>query len=226
MIQAGTAFERIEFFLRGLRDYFGAGRKKKRIVINDNAKLGHFLQTRASFVAQTSLYSYIRTRAGVRFPELFDEDGFNEKLNVAKWQVWLACLSDLSVFAGGLLIQRTGAAPERVGSVILHTFEAIIAATGTPPDAGEAFADGIARVRTRLAATDWPSVTDDDKFFSQSPEALVHWAPIVDDLKQYDAEIVKNSIRFRWQEVRRALRDDLDAGALMNAKGTIGPANS
>ena len=50
--------------------------------------------------------------------------------------------------------------------------------------------------------------------------ALVEWAPIGDELKQYDAEIVRGSVRFRWQEVRRDLRRDLDAEAVLASAGT------
>jgi hypothetical protein len=63
--------------------------------------LARFLDTRASFIAQTSLYGYLRTRAGMRYPELFDDDPFVEGINIAKWHVWLDCLSDLAVYAGG-----------------------------------------------------------------------------------------------------------------------------
>jgi hypothetical protein len=66
----------------------------------------------------------------------------------------------------------------------------------------------------RLEGTDWSAVTDDEGPFCESPGALVEWAPIVDELKQYDAEIVKNSVRFRWQEIRRDLRRDLDVEAV------------
>ena len=41
-----------------------------------------------------------------------------------------------------------------------------------------------------------------------------------DELKQYDAEIVRGSVRFRWQEVRRDLRRDLDAEAVLASAGT------
>jgi hypothetical protein len=49
----------------------------------------------------------------------------------------------------------------------------------------------------------------------ESPPALVKWAPIIDELKRLDEAIVRNSVRFRWQEVRRDLRRDLDPAAVM-----------
>jgi hypothetical protein len=203
-------------------DYFGVARRGRRVAIVDVAGLRHFLETRASHVAQTSLYGYVRTRAGTRYPELFENDAFVESLNIAKWQVWLACLSDLAVYAGGLLLRRTSVPAARIGPVIADAVEQALTAVGTPPDAGTAFPAGVQRVRERLAATEWPAVTDDDDPFSESPDALVKWAPIVDELKQYDTEIVENSVRFRWQEVRRDLRRDLDADAVMAAAAAAG----
>jgi len=198
-----------------LRDYLGVARRGRRSPVVDADSLRNFLETRASHVAQTSLYGYIRTRAGTRYPELFENDEFIASVNIAKWQLWLACLSDLAVYAGGLLQTRAHAPPRRVGSVVTAAVEAAIAATGTPPDAGEAYADGVKQVRDRLAKTEWAAVTDDEEPFCESPEALVKWAPIVDELKQYDTEIVQNSVRFRWQEVRRELREELDADAVL-----------
>jgi len=198
-----------------LRDYLGVARRGRRSPVVDTDSLRGFLETRASHVAQTSLYGYIRTRAGTRYPELFENDEFIASVNIAKWQLWLACLSDLAVYAGGLLKTRTKVPPERVGAVIAAAVEAALAATGTPPDAGEPYADGVKQVRDRLAKTEWAAVTDDEEPFCESPEALVKWAPIVDELKQYDTEIVQNSVRFRWQEVRRELREELDADAVL-----------
>jgi hypothetical protein len=56
---------------------------------------------------------------------------------------------------------------------------------------------------------------DGEMPFSRSPQALVRWAPVVDEFKLEDDEIVRNSVRFRWQEIRRELRRDLDADALI-----------
>jgi len=202
-------------FWRTLRTYFGAvpGRRGKRIA--DFEALQHFLASRSSHVAQTALYGYLRTRAGTRFPELFDDDDFARSINFAKWHVWLACLSDLSVYAGGLLIQRSHASCALVEQVMSVAVEAVLSNTGKPDDAGPEFAQDADRVGARLLNCDWASVQDSETPFSRSPEALVHWAPVVDEFKLEDDEIVRNSVRFRWHEVRRDLRRDLDANALM-----------
>lgn len=202
--------------LRLVRDYVG-GRRKQDQPIDTYEDLGKFLDTRASHVAQTALYGYLRTRAGARFPELFDDDVFVVSINIAKWQMWLACLSDLSIYAGGLLAARAQDRATITGERLLETINEILANTGIPPDAGPAFVEHAQRLRLRISGCDWASVRDDETPFSESPTALVTWAPIVDELKQLDEEIVRNSVRFRWQEVRRDLRRLLDAGTLCGA---------
>ncbi|MGA8050612.1 MAG: hypothetical protein WCA09_10620 [Burkholderiales bacterium] len=204
-------------FRRALRDYLARGKWRSRKAIVDCDGLREFLESRANFVAQTSLYGYLRTRAGMRYPELFADDRYVRSINIAKWHVWLACLADLAVHAGGLLTRRSGAPPAEAGQLIVQITESILSTTGVPADAGPEFAAHAQRVRARLALCDWTTVDDGEAAFCDSPEALVQWAPIIDELKQLDAEIVRNSVRFRWQEVRRDLRATLRADAVLGS---------
>ena len=198
-----------------LAAYLGAGAAGRKRTVSDVAALRHFLDSRASHVAQTTLYGYLRTRAGTRYPVLFENDAYVVSINHAKWQMWLACLSDLSVFAGGLLARRAAAAPEAAGAVARCAVEAILEHAGIPDDSGPLFAQGAEAVRDRLGRCDWHALADDETAFTASPEALVRHAPIIPELMALDEEIVRNSVRFRWQEVRRELRATLDADAVL-----------
>ena len=204
-----------------LAEYLGAGTAGRQRTVTDVAALRHFLDTRASHVAQTTLYGYLRTRAGTRYPVLFENDAFVVSINHAKWQMWLACLSDLSVFAGGLLTHRSRAGPVAAGAVVRRTVEAILEHAGIPDDSGPLFAQSAETVRDRLSRCDWHALADDESAFTASPEALVRHAPIIPELMALDEEIVRNSVRFRWQEVRRELRATLDADAVLG--GTAPP---
>ncbi|UCH53009.1 MAG: esterase [Pseudomonadota bacterium] len=202
---------------RGLRDYFGSLGRRRDEPVNDLAALRHFLETRASYVAQTSLYGYLRTRAGMIYPQLFDNDEYVRSINIAKWHVWLACLSDLTVYAGGLLMQDPQGSASKVGTLMQVVLAEILNATGTPNDADQEFPLHAKRVQARVAGCDWVRVTDDETPFSESPTALIRWAPIVENLKELDEGIVRNSVRFRWQEIRRDLRRNLDAAAVLQS---------
>ncbi len=196
-------------------EYLGLGGRARVQPVDGPDALAEFVRTRASHVAQTSLYGYLKARAGTRYPELFEHEVFIESINIAKWQVWLACASDLSVYAGGLLAARAPARADRVPALMAGIVESILAETGTPDDAGEAYAADACAWRARVRTCRWSEVTDDEGPFVCSPKALAHWAPVADVLKRHDVEIVENSVVFRWIEVRRALRSALDAEAVL-----------
>ncbi len=197
-----------------LADYTGLGGGRSAQPITNPEALAAFLKSRASHVAQTSLYGYLKTRAGTRFPEMFENPNLLLSMNRAKWQIWLACLSDLTIYIGGLIQQRTGLENEPISRLLGIAVHSVLDETGRPEDAPEEFPDTVERLKTRVANTDYSSVSDDEFAFSQSPEALFNWAPIADELKKRDRVIVKNSVRFRWQEIRRSARKLLEADRL------------
>jgi hypothetical protein len=185
------------------KTYVGLGRVAKAELIDSPEALARFLEQRASFVAQTSLYGYLRTRAGMRYPELFNDDPFIEAINIAKWHVWLDCLSDLAAFAGSRLAQQAPREMARTAQMVVEVVDDVLARAGTPLEAGSEYAAHAARVRHRIARSDWLSIGTDEAAFTESPAGLVRWAPVMEELKQLDEEIVRNSVRFRWQQVRR-----------------------
>jgi len=200
--------------LQPLLGWLERRRARRARPVVDRDGLAEFIRTRSAHVAQTSLYGYLRTRAGTRFPELFDNDEFVKSINIAKWHVWLDCVSDLAVHAGGLL-QRHAGGQAQAENIMREIVDAVLVENGTPDEAGGEYPAHAERVRARIALTDWTALPGDDDVFSQSPSGLVYWAPIADELKQLDEEIVRNSVRFRWQEVRRELARLLNADAVL-----------
>ena len=206
--------------MAGLRYLF---RGRQVMPIRDPGALRVFINTRSSYVAQTTLYGYLRTRAGTRFPELFEDDGFVTSVNIAKWHIWLACVSDLTAYAGGMLRRNSGASDSVVGPLSCELADQILEETGTPADSGPEFGKHVERVRARLVLHDWNASIEGQASFVESPGALVFWAPIVDELKVLDAEIVRNSVRFSWNDIRRQLHHALDASAVLAEPGAVGP---
>ena len=68
---------------------------------------------------------------------------------------------------------------------------------------------------SRSGLTDWDAAGVGETAFSKSPNALVEFAPVVDEYKEADREIVMNSIRFRWRDVREQLRKKIDPEAIV-----------
>lgn len=203
--------------LNTFKAYFGLSRRRREPV-DDRDSFRRFIETRASFIAQTSLYGYLRTRAGQRYPDLFDDDAFVVSINIAKWQIWLACLGDLGAYAGGMLLRQSEGDADRISGFMASIVDEILDAAGEPEDAGEEFTQHAALLRQRIVDCDWKAMEDGEGPFSESPGALVRWAPIVDSLKQLDEPIVRNSVRFRWQEVRREFRRSLDVTGVLGGQ--------
>lgn len=49
--------------------------------------LCRFVSTRAAFVAQKTLYGYLKTRMGTRYPRMFEDDVLIASIDVAKMHV-------------------------------------------------------------------------------------------------------------------------------------------
>ena len=178
--------------------------------------LREFVSTRAAFIAQKTLYGYVKTRMGTRYPSMFEDDVFISSVNIAKMQVFAACLSDLAVFAVSRALVDAACDDAARRQLALACFREGLAQNEDPSVPPEAFDPGaaLAAFERRLAFWDWQDGPRGPDIFAESPAALFRWAPISENLKQFDKEIVLNSIRYAWREVRVQLDRQLDAAAL------------
>ncbi len=188
--------------------------RRERHPIATTAELRHFVATRAAVIAQKTLYGYLRTRIGTRYPEAFKEPDFARSIDIAKLHVFAACLSDLAIHAVACAL-----VDPRIEDATRRTLAMACLRAGLDDNAGS-FVAGFSRTEAenaheiRIAGVDWARATASRESFATSPAALVRWAPIAPELKKYDVEIVENSVRFAWQEIRVDLGRRLDAGAI------------
>jgi len=70
------------------------------------------------------------------------------------------------------------------------------------------------RGKQRAAMADWESIATGPAAFQSSSDAVFRWAPIADELKCDDEEIVRNSIHLRWIGVRRDLKEVFQHAAI------------
>lgn len=183
--------------------------------------LARFVSTRAAFIAQKTLYGYLKTRMGTRYPHMFEDDVFVRSIDIAKMQVFAACLSDLALFAARRALQdaRLDDIPlddDLRRRLALHCYRQGLADNAEQAGAIEAFspAETEEAFRRRLAFFDWHDGLGDPDIFAESPAALVRWAPIAPELKKFDEEIVRNSVRFAWRDVRGQLEKRIDGAAI------------
>jgi hypothetical protein len=87
----------------GLLDWF---RRPPPIV--DRASLADFLDTRAAFLAQKSIWDYARGRSGPYFSMIVKEQAFLEGVEVARWKNYPFGLSIVAEMIHGVLLPFAG----------------------------------------------------------------------------------------------------------------------
>ncbi|MDE0111793.1 MAG: hypothetical protein OXN84_05850 [Albidovulum sp.] len=160
-------------------------------------------------MAQTSLYGYLKTRMGTRYRSLFEDDAFSHSARTSAAKIFGTCLSDLSIHSAALCRNDGG----------LNEFESsslasLLVSSGLEKGLAEfpdskLKAEALGRLNQRLAVLNWDKAGDNAITFASSESDLVTFAPVVDEFKELDREIVMNSIRFRWRDVREQLQKRL-----------------
>ena len=186
--------------------------------------LADFLRTRSSYVAQTSLYGYLKTRMGTSYRAYFEDDIFSASIRTAAVKLFLSCLADLTVFAAALSEKDGALPPDGAAALALRCFRQAAERGLADAGAGAVPAETLERFRLRLLATDWSAAADGRHAFAGSEADLVRFAPVIDEYKELDREIVTNSIRFRWRDVRDQLRRRIDPPELGDAMRRNGAA--
>ena len=181
--------------------------------IADRAALATFCAQQSAFMAQTNLYGYLRTRAGMQHFNLFNDKKFTALLRPARTKLVLICLQDLTLYAAAALVDG-GASEAQAEELAAAVFMQVIDEIADDALPSDAYQKARADFAAQLLSLDWPARLSPEAF-EKSTKALIELAPIVDELKNYDTEIVTNSMRFKWMGVRAELVRRLDAPSLL-----------
>ena len=176
--------------------------------------LGEFVRTRASYVAQTSLFGYLRTRMGTRYRVMFEDEIFSAAIRDAAARVFGSCLSDLLVFTVARVGADGGLDPLEKSEFVRERYADALERALADTDKPEILDEARRALDTRLTAPDWTAAADAAVAFAGSERDLVRFAPVIDDFKETDGAIIMNSIRYRWRDVRRQLEKRLDGPAV------------
>jgi hypothetical protein len=175
--------------------------------------LENFVATRSVYVAQKTLYGYVKTRMGTRYVAMFNDKNIIASLNIAKLHVFAACLSDLTLYAVATALHGLPVGNDERAAMARGCYAAGLRDnTGEAPEQFSA-QDCVAEFDRRLAETDWNRAGRSDNF-TRSPPALMQWAPIAENLKAFDGEIIENSVKFSWRDIREQFVKRLDAAAV------------
>ena len=190
------SFKDFKVYLLGL---FKAFIPKKKIKNLD--ELETFIQTKSAWVTQVTLYSYLKTRMGTRYVLHFDDDVFMESLNLAKWNIYAVALQDLTFYLFSFLkIKFNYQDLEKAKETFLNILDDEVS-NKMPPDIIE---ETKKTFDERLSKINWDNQINDYPF-NQSALALYKWAPIADELKNLDRQIVLNSVILKWDIIKKEL---------------------
>ena len=161
--------------------------------IKSKKDLQKFIQQRSAHVTQTTLYGYLKTRIGVKFTAMVEDDVFSKSINIAKWNIYTTAIADCAFYVFSYLIAEKNLKENDCKEIYLNILE-------------NEKANGLTDEIYQRAKQEFLNRYDKINFnkyylenpFKESCLALYNWAPIADELKILDKEIVLNSMRLKW----------------------------
>jgi hypothetical protein len=199
-------------FLRGAAGMLMPRRDKGPI--DSVAALETFVTTRSAYIAQKTLYGYVKTRMGIRYPAMFEDKNIVASLNIAKMYVVAACLGDLAIYTVATVLDGHSVRNDAREALARRCYVAGLRENTADAPAQFSAQDCLGEFDRRLADTDWRRGALTPENFTSSPRALMRWAPIEGRLKDFDKEIVVNSIKFAWRDIREQFHKRIDGGAV------------
>ena len=161
--------------------------------IKSKSDLQKFIQQRSAHVTQTTLYGYLKTRIGVKYTAIVDDEVFSKSINIAKWNIYMIAIADCAFYTFSYLISEKNLTENDCKEIYLDIIEKE-KANGLSEEvylkAKEEFLNRYEKIDFHKYYLDNP--------FKESCMALYNWAPIADELKILDKEIVLNSMRLKW----------------------------
>jgi len=170
--------------------------------INSKEDLKNFIQERSAHVTQTTLYGYIKTRIGSRYAMMFEDDVFLKSINLAKWNIYMAALTDCTFYVFSYIIDKKNLKQNDA----LEIFIQIIEKEKSNGLEDKLFEDTKIKFSQRSKEIDWEKYHQDHPF-KNSGLSLFKWSPIAENLKVFDKEIVLNSIKLKWNLVENDFKN-------------------
>ena len=161
--------------------------------IKSKKDLQKFIQQRSAHVTQTTLYGYLKTRIGVKFTAMVEDDVFSKSINIAKWNIYMTAIADCSLYVFSYLIAEKNLKENDCKEIYLDIIE---------NEKTNGLTDEIYQRAKQEFLNRYDKINFNKYYlenpFKESCLALYNWAPIADELKILDKEIVLNSMRLKW----------------------------
>ena len=164
--------------------------------INSKQDLQKFIQQRSAHITQNTLYGYLKTRMGHKYTIMVDDDVYSESINIAKWNIYMASLADLTFYVSSYLMNEKNLKENDSKEFFLNIIERE-KENGLSEEihnrAKEIFFKRYEKINLKKYYLEDP--------FQESCKALYHWSPVADELKILDKKIVLNSMSLKWNLV-------------------------
>jgi len=170
--------------------------------INSIEDLQNFVQERAAHVTQTTLYGYLKTRIGTRYVAMLEDEKFAESINIAKWNIYVVAISDLTFYVFSFLIHQKNLKQNDAEKIFSNIIEDEFR-NGLKNEVGD---NAKKEFNKKSQNINWEKYYLDSPF-KDSGLALYNWSPIADELKILDKEIVLNSIKLKWNLVENDFKE-------------------
>ena len=170
--------------------------------ISSKEDLQNFVQERSAHVTQTTLYGYLKTRIGTRYAIMVEDEKFSESINIAKWNIYVTAISDLTFYVFSYLIDKKNLKINDAEEIFLNIINKELD-NGLDKNIYENVKNEFILKSKNI---DWHNYYQNNPF-QDSGLALYKWSPIADELKVLDKEIVLNSIKLKWNLVENEFKD-------------------
>ena len=170
--------------------------------INSKEDLQNFVQERSAHVTQTPLYGYLKTRIGTRFAIMVEDEKFSNSINIAKWNIYIAAISDLTLYVFSYLVSEKNLKQNDAETIFMNIINNELK-NGLDK---KIYENAKKEFTSKVKSVNWRRFHSEDPF-KDSGLALYNWSPIADELKVLDKEIVLNSIKLKWNLVENEFKD-------------------
>tara|TARA_A100001011_G_C14096943_1_gene751037 strand:- start:155 stop:784 length:630 start_codon:yes stop_codon:yes gene_type:complete len=170
--------------------------------IKSEKDLQNFIQERSAHVIQTTLYGYLKTRMGHKFTLMVTDDEFSKSINIAKWNIYVVAISDLTIYTFSYLANKKNLKKRNVEETFNNIIDSELK-NGLDKKISE---DAKKKFSLKISNVDLDSYYTKEPF-KESGLALYNWSPIADELKVLDKDIVLNSIKLKWNLVENEFQD-------------------
>ena len=133
---------------------------------------------------------------------MLEDEKFAESINIAKWNIYVVAISDLTFYVFSFLIHQKNLKQNDAEKIFSNIIEDEFR-NGLKNEVGD---NAKKEFNKKSQNINWEKYYLDSPF-KDSGLALYNWSPIADELKILDKEIVLNSIKLKWNLVENDFKE-------------------